>query len=235
MRKYYFIFSILLFPFFSSSQIDISKIGNKIINSNSKKSKKEISKGLIAALKQGSQYAVKEASKKGGFNNNQLIRIPFPKEAKKIKKTLSEIGFKKSIQEFELKMNEAAENASKEALDILINEVKNIKIKDAFKILKGEENAATLYLKEQSYSSLQSKFSPVIIKSMEKIEIYKYWNPLIKKYNSIPFSKKINPNLEEYITAKAIDGLFILIEKEEKEIRQNPERRLSDILKKVFK
>ena len=132
-------------------------------------------------------------------------------------------------------MNEAAENASKEALDILINEVKNIKIKDAFKILKGEENAATLYLKEQSYSSLQSKFSPVIIKSMEKIEIYKYWNPLIKKYNSIPFSKKINPNLEEYITAKAIDGLFILIEKEEKEIRRNPERRLSDILKKVFK
>ena len=70
---------------------------------------------------------------------------------------------------------------------------------------------------------------------MEKIEIYKYWNPLIKKYNSIPFSKKINPNLEEYITTKAIDGLFILIEKEEKEIRRNPERRLSDILKKVFK
>ena len=107
MRKYYFIFSILLLPFFSSSQIDISKIGKKITNSNSKISEKETSKGLIEALKQGSRYAVQEASKKGGFNNNPLIRIPFPKEAKKIKKTLSEVGFKKSIQEFELKMNEA--------------------------------------------------------------------------------------------------------------------------------
>ncbi len=235
MRKYYFIYSFLLLPFFSSSQIDISKIGKKIIKTNSKISEKETSKGLMEALKQGSRYAVQEASKKGGFNNNQLIRIPFPKEAKKIKKTLSEIGFQKSIQDFESKMNEAAENASKEALDILIAEVKNIKIKDAFKILKGEENAATLYLKEQSYSSLETKFSPIIKTSMEKINIYKYWNPLIKKYNSIPFSKKINPNLEEYITTKAIDGLFFLIEKEEKEIRQNPERRLSDILKKVFK
>ncbi|MAJ90118.1 MAG: hypothetical protein CMD08_02470 [Flavobacteriales bacterium] len=208
MRKYYFIYSFLLLPFFSSSQIDISKIGKKIIKTNSKISEKETSKGLMEALKQGSRYAVQEASKKGGFNNNQLIRIPFPKEAKKIKKTLSEIGFQKSIQDFESKMNEAAENASKEALDILIAEVKNIKIKDAFKILKGEENAATLYLKEQSYSSLETKFSPIIKTSMEKINIYKYWNPLIKKYNSIPFSKKINPNLEEYITTKAIDGLF---------------------------
>ena len=83
MRKYYFIFSILLLPFFSSSQIDISKIGQKITNSNSKISEKETSKGLIEALKQGSRYAVQEASKKGGFNNNPLIRIPFPKEAKK--------------------------------------------------------------------------------------------------------------------------------------------------------
>ena len=235
MKKYYFIISILLLPFSGSSQIDISKIGKKITKPNSKISEKEAYKGLTEALKQGSQHAVQEASKKGGFNKNQFIRIPFPKEAKKIKKTLSEVGFEKSIQEFELKMNEAAENASKEALDILITEVKNIKIKDAFKILKGEKNAATLHLKEQSYSSLQSKFSPIIMKSMEKIEIYKYWNPLIKKYNSIPFSKKINPNLVEYITKKAIDGLFILIENEEKEIRQNPKKRLSNILKKVFK
>ena len=132
-------------------------------------------------------------------------------------------------------MNEAAENASKEALNILIAEVKKIKFYDAKEILKGEDNAATKYLERKSYDSLFSKFTPIVKKSMAKVQVYKYWNPLIKKYNSIPLSKKINPNLDEYITSKTIQGLFKLIEIEEKEIRTNPKKRISEILKKVFK
>lgn len=225
---------IFLTPLFCFSQIDISKISKKL-NPNSKISQKEISKGLTEALIQGCNYAVTEASKENGFNKNELIRIPFPKEAKKIKKTLADIGFKKSIQEFEIKMNEAAENASKEALNILITEVKKIKFNDAKEILKGEDNAATKYLEKKSYDSLFSKFTPIVKKSMAKVQVYKYWNPLIKKYNSIPLSKKINPNLDEYITSKTIQGLFKLIEIEEKEIRTNPKKRISEILKKVFK
>ena len=227
-------FLIFLTPLFCFTQIDISKISKKL-NPNSKISQKEISKGLTEALSQGCNYAVNEASKENGFNKNELIRIPFPKEAKKIKKTLADIGFKKSIQEFEIKMNEAAENASKEALNILITEVKKIKFNDAKEILKGEDNAATKYLEKKSYDSLFSKFIPIVKKSMAKVEVYKYWNPLIKKYNSIPLSKKINPNLDEYITSKTIQGLFKLIEIEEKEIRTNPKKRISEILKKVFK
>tara|TARA_B100000575_G_scaffold293435_1_gene304807 strand:+ start:71 stop:688 length:618 start_codon:yes stop_codon:yes gene_type:complete len=205
------------------------------LNPESKASQKEISKGLTEALSQGCNYAVNEASKENGFNNNALIRIPFPKEAKKIKKTLTDIGFKKSIKEFEIKMNEAAENASKESLNILLNELKKIKFNDAKEILKGEDNAATKYLERNSYDSLFSKFTPIVKKSMNKVQVYKYWNPLIKKYNSIPLSKKINPNLDEYITSKTIRGLFKLIEIEEKEIRTNPKKRISEILKKVFK
>ncbi len=132
-------------------------------------------------------------------------------------------------------MNEAAENASKEALNILITEVKKIKFYDAKEILKGEDNAATKYLERKSYDSLFSKFTPIVKKSMSKVQVYKYWNPLIKKYNSIPLSKKINPDLDEYITSKTIQGLFKLIEIEEKEIRTNPKKRISEILKKVFK
>ena len=227
-------FLIFLTPLFCFTQIDISKISKKL-NPNSKISQKEISKGLTEALIQGCNYAVNEASKENGFNKNELIRIPFPKEAKKIKKTLADIGFKKSIQEFEIKMNEAAENASKEALNILITEVKKIKFNDAKEILKGEDNAATKYLEKKSYESLFSKFTPIVKKSMAKVQVYKYWNPLIKKYNSIPLSKKINPDLDEYITSKTIQGLFKLIEIEEKEIRTNPKKRISEILKKVFK
>ena len=141
-------FLILLTPLFCFTQIDISKISKKL-NPNSKISQKEISKGLTEALSQGCNYAVNEASKENGFNKNELIRIPFPKEAKQIKKTLADIGFKKSIQEFEIKMNEAAENASKEALNILITEVKKIKFNDAKEILKGEDNAATKYLERK--------------------------------------------------------------------------------------
>ena len=228
------IFLILLTPLFCFTQIDISKISKKL-NPESKASQKEISKGLTEALSQGCNYAVNEASKENGFNNNALIRIPFPKEAKKIKKTLTDIGFKKSIKEFEIKMNEAAENASKESLNILLNELKKIKFNDAKEILKGEDNAATKYLERNSYDSLFSKFTPIVKKSMNKVQVYKYWNPLIKKYNSIPLSKKINPNLDEYITSKTIRGLFKLIEIEEKEIRTNPKKRISEILKKVFK
>ena len=99
----------------------------------------------------------------GGFNDNALIRIPFPKEAEKIKNSLNKIGFQKKVQEFENKMNETAENASKEALNILVNEVKNIKIKDAFLILNGKDNAATLYFKEKTSNSLYSKFEPIIV------------------------------------------------------------------------
>jgi len=227
-------FLILLTPLFCFTQIDISKISKKL-NPESKASQKEISKGLTEALSQGCNYAVNEASKENGFNNNALIRIPFPKEAKKIKKTLTDIGFKKSIKEFEIKMNEAAENASKESLNILLNELKKIKFNDAKEILKGEDNAATKYLERNSYDSLFSKFTPIVKKSMNKVQVYKYWNPLIKKYNSIPLSKKINPNLDEYITSKTIRGLFKLIEIEEKEIRTNPKKRISEILKKVFK
>jgi hypothetical protein len=108
-------------------------------------------------------------------------------------------------------------------------------IKDAYSILKGEDNAATLYLNDQTNDFLYKSFKPIIIESMEKVEIAKQWNPLVKKYNSIPFTEKINPDLEDYITNKAIEGLFVLIAQQEKEIRQNPLARTTEILKNVFK
>ena len=101
-------------------------------------------------------------------------------------------------------------------------------------ILHGEDNAATIYLQQQSSDRLFMEFKPLIQSSMKDVQLIKYWAPLISKYNSMPLTKKVNIDLEEYITIKAIDGLFLLISIEEKNIRNNPEYRVSYLLKKVF-
>ena len=153
----------------------------------------------------------------------------------KIKTSLSKIGLNGKVEEFENSMNQAAETASKKALSILLDAIKKMSIVDALTILNGEDNAATIYLKNNTYEFLYSEFKPIIISAMDKVDLAKKWNPLIKKYNTIPFTKKLNPDLEDYITTKTIDGLFILIAEQEKEIRNNPEARVSDLLIKVFK
>ena len=108
-------------------------------------------------------------------------------------------------------------------------------INDAFAILKGHDNAATQYLKKQTSSDLHTEFKPIIKTAIAKVEVTKYWNPLVKSYNAIPFTKAVNPDLEDYVTQKTIDGLFVLIANQEKEIRNNPKARTSALLQKVFK
>lgn len=230
---------LLLSSFYASAQIGFLKKANdkaqNLISSKLSVSEQDVKKGLVEALSKGSEYAIKEASAINGFNGNSLIRIPFPQEAKKMKEALVRIGLEEEIKSMEKSINQSAEIASKEALTILISAIKNMNIKDAYSILKGEDNAATLYLNDQTNDFLYKSFKPIIIESMEKVEIAKQWNPLVKKYNSIPFTEKINPDLEDYITNKAIEGLFVLIAQQEKEIRQNPLARTTEILKNVFK
>jgi hypothetical protein len=230
---------LLLSSFYASAQIGFLKKANdkaqNLISSKLSVSEQDVKKGLVEALSKGSEYAIKEASAINGFNGNSLIRIPFPQEAKKMKEALVRIGLEEQIKSMENSINQSAEIASKEALTILISAIKNMNIKDAYSILKGEDNAATLYLNDQTNDFLYQSFKPIIIESMEKVEIAKQWNPLVKKYNSIPFTEKINPDLEDYITNKAIEGLFVLIAQQEKEIRRNPLARTTEILKSVFK
>ena len=230
---------LILSSFYASAQIGFLKKANdkaqNLISSKLSVSEQDVKKGLVEALSKGSEYAIKEASAINGFNGNSLIRIPFPQEAKKMKEALVRIGLEEQIKSMEKSINQSAEIASKEALTILISAIKNMNIEDAYSILKGEDNAATLYLNDQTNDFLYKSFKPIIIESMEKVEIAKQWNPLVKKYNSIPFTEKINPDLEDYITNKAIEGLFVLIAQQEKEIRQNPLARTTEILKNVFK
>ena len=211
----------------------IANKAEKIINPSTL-SQQEITIGLKEALSVGVKNSVIKASKKGGFNNNKLIKIPFPQDAAKMKKTLVKVGMQSQVDKFEQTLNGAAEEASRHAQDIFINVIKNMNIKEAVSILNGDLNAATKYLASQTRKDLYLKFRPIVIRSMEKVSLMKYWGVLAQAYNSIPLTKKIDTDLEDYVTNQAIDGLFVLMAKEEENIRKNPSARVSDILKKVF-
>ena len=234
---------VLLFVFLASDvsgQINLSKLKN-VANKDQetihpvKLSKSEIIEGLKEALIVGSVKSAENASMKGGFNNNLAIRIPFPKEAKEMKKTLVNVGMQSQVDKFEYLLNKAAEEASIFSKQIFINAVKEMTIEEAMSILKGEDAAATNYLKNQTSAGLYVKFKPIVRNSIEKVDLAKYWTILVDRYNTLPLTREVNPDLESYVTNQTIDGLFILIAKEEKNIRNNPKARVSKILQKVFK
>lgn len=235
--SYLILFNILSFHK-AYSQIDLNAIKDQVNNMTGSSSKSltndEIISGLKEALTVGSNNSSKAASKMDGFYKNPSIKIPFPNEAKEMEQTLRNIGMSRQVNDFILTLNRAAEHASKEATPIFTSAIKKMTITDGVQILKGNDDAATVYLKKNTYKELTAKFKPIIKKSIQQVEVTKYWNPLASKYNKLPFVKKVNPNLEDYVTQKALDGLFILLAQEELKIRKDPVARISDILKKVF-
>lgn len=219
------------------AQINLSKQTENIINvvrNDLKPSESEVKEGLSDALRIGSEYAVNIASQLNGFNSNKSIRITIPQEANKLKESLLNIGLQNQIYSFEESMNHAAESACKSALEILANAISQLTIKDAFTILNGKNNAATNYLHNQTNLKIYNSFKPIIKSSMQKYNVTKKWSQLATKYNSLPFTKQINPDLEDYITNKAIYGLFILMAEQEKKIRTDPLARTTKTLRKVF-
>ena len=234
---------ILIFCLISSHQLfaqinllkEVSEKANALVKGDDPLSEDQVKKGLVEALIKGSENSVQSASKKDGFNLNKSIKIPFPQDAKKMKSTLVKMGFSDQVIKFEKSINNAAELASKEALPIFVNAVKSMTINDAFSILNGDDNSATLYLKDQTSTSLYTKFKPIISNAISKVDVTKYWSDLTSAYNKVPFVKPVNTDLDDYITKGALYGLFFLIEQEEKNIRNNPTARTTEILKKVFK
>lgn len=194
----------------------------------------EVVSGLKEALSRGAKTASESASVANGFYKNALIFIPFPPEAQKMRDKLVALGMQKKVTEFEESLNRAAEEASKDAYTILVNAVKEMSVKDGFAILNGGDTAATHYLRETTTAPLMAKFRPIVKAAMEKTKVTAYWTPLATTYNKIPGVTKQNPDLEAYVTSKAINGLMILISQQEAKIRKDPAAQVSDLLKKVF-
>ncbi len=194
----------------------------------------DVIKGLKEALSVGTNNSSALTSKLDGFYKNPEIFIPFPPEAIKVKEKVEALGLKPQVDKFVMTLNRSAETAAKEAGPIFLNAITSMSIADGFTILRGGDNAATNYLKEKTTGELRIKFKPVVKNAISKVEVTKYWNPVINTYNKIPFIDKQNPDLDDYVTTKAMDGLFLMIEKEEKKIRKDPLARVTDILKRVF-
>ena len=241
--KYLLIIYLSLHSYaFSQNWKDLKKAAagkiNAEVKSASKKGKhfteNEAADALKETLTQGVEKGVDVLSVKDGFFKNQSVKIPFPPEAKTIFDKLKKMGFQKELNKVVLSINRAAEDAITSASPIFIDAIKNMTINDAINIVKGSETAGTDYLYDNTNVELVEAFKPSIKSSLNKVDATKHWKSIIKTYNKIPFVKKINPDLELYVTQKTIEGLFHILSEEEKEIRKNPQKRTTNILKKVF-
>ncbi len=194
----------------------------------------EVAEGLKEALVKGISTGSDLVSVTDGYFKNPEIKIPFPPDVKKAEDAVRKIGLGGQVDKFVMTLNRGAEDAAKEAKPIFIAAIKSMTIQDAWAILRGEENAATEYLKRTTSAQLKEKFKPVIQNSLNKVNATKYYGEIVSRYNQIPLVEKVNPNLDDYATDKAIEGLFVMIAKEEKNIRQDPVARTTELLKRVF-
>ncbi|MBU2018051.1 MAG: DUF4197 domain-containing protein [Bacteroidetes bacterium] len=200
-------------------------------------SNEEVIKGLKEALNVGIKNSVNLTSVSNGFLDNANIRLPFPEDALKLKEKALEWGLDDQVSKFESTLNHAAEEATKQALPIFVNAIQNMSVQDGFNILNGGNGAATNFLKNQTLAQLKAAFLPKVNEAIAQVKLTEYWNPLASKYNSaMSFTggQKVTTDLSDYVTDKAINGLFFMVEQEENKIRQNPAARVTDLLQKVF-
>jgi hypothetical protein len=197
-------------------------------------SNEDMAAGLRQALDLGIDKQVTKLTQKDGFYKNELVKILLPEELQKVDDALRKVGLSSLADEGLKALNRAAEDAVKEATPIFVNAVKDITFNDAKNILLGEDNAATEYLTSKTQTQLYDKFKPVISNSFGKVGADQIWNNLITKYNNLPLTNNVNPDLTDYVTTEALKGVYTMIAVEEKEIRTKVSSRTTDLLKKVF-
>lgn len=197
-------------------------------------SEEEAGKALKEALSNGASKGAELVSKTDGYFGNPKIKIPFPPDAKKVEDKLRSLGLNKECDDVILSLNRAAEDAGSSAKAIFLQAIQDMTITDAINIVKGGDNAGTEFLKSKTRNALVEAFKPIIKTSLDKVGATKNWEFVITRYNKIPLVEKVNPDLVQYATEKAIDGLFIQVAEEELLIRKDPMARTSELLKKVF-
>jgi hypothetical protein len=193
----------------------------------------EIINGLKEALATGTQRGTNKLSVVDGFFKDAALKILMPAEAQKAEQTLRNLGMGKLVDNAILSMNRAAEDAAKEATPIFLNAIKGITIQDGLSILRGNDFAATEFLKGKTVAALTEAFRPVIERSLEKVDATKHWNLVFSNYNKVS-REKVNPDISAYVTEKALAGIFFQVGQEEQKIRKDPAARATDLLKKVF-
>ncbi|MFI1770753.1 DUF4197 domain-containing protein [Thalassobellus citreus] len=230
IRKFFAIFLI----FNLTACAELQQVINQLPQGTGTIGNADIASGLRQALDLGIDKQVSKLTQTDGFFKNDLVKILLPEELQKVDKALRDIGLNKLADEGLKVLNRAAEDAVKEATPIFIDAVKGITFADAKNILLGNDDAATQYLTSKTKTALYDKFNPVIKNSFGKVGADEIWSNLINKYNAIPFTNNVNPDLTDYVTGEALKGVYTMIAVEEKEIRTKVSSRTTDLLKKVF-
>jgi len=220
----------VIFQFSACSELQqvINQLPNGSITND------QIAGGLKEALNNGITNQVTKLAVDDGFYKNELTRILLPEELQKVDNTLRKIGLSKLADEGLKVLNRAAEDAVGEAIPIFVDAIKGMSFTDAKNILLGDKNAATQYLHTATSDALYQKFNPIIANSFQKVCADKIWNNLITKYNNLPLTNNVNPDLTDYVTREALKGVFTMVEVEELNIRTKVASRSSDLLRRVF-
>lgn len=226
------VMSFFSFLLFSSCNAQFDKLLKKVMKVDL--STEDVAAGLKEALSNGTSKGSDLLSQKDGYFKS-IYKIYLPEDAKNVCNKLRVIpGFSSIEDDVIEKLNRAAEDAAVKAKPIFLNAIKQMTIADAWNILKGADNSATQYLHKTTNQALYNEFKPVITESMEKVGAIQLWSSAVNKYNQIPFVSKANPDMSDYVTNKALEGLFKKIEEEEKDIRHNLASRTTELLKRVF-
>ena len=236
MKKITLIFCFCLSFLSGCAELDqvVKQIPEGFSLPNSALSNADIAAGLRQALDQGIDKQVTKLTQKDGFFKNELVKILLPDELKKVDSSLRSIGLASLADQGLEVLNRAAEDAVSESTPIFVDAVKGITFSDAKNILLGNDDAATQYLNGKTNSALYSKFSPVIKTSLSKVGADSVWSNIIGRYNAIPFTSNVNPDLTDYVSQQALNGVFKMISVEESSIRNNFSSRSTSLLKQVF-
>lgn len=192
--------------------------------------------GLKQALSVGTKNAVKTVSKNDGYFSNPNIKIQMPAQIQDVTNILGKFGFQKQVDDFILTMNRSAEKAAPKALNLFGEAIKEMTVEDAMKLLHGGDTSVTEYFKSKTSEKIFETFKPIIASNMDQVGVNKAYHDMISKYESIPFIGMFKESLDinNYVTKKAVDGLFHMVGEEEKKIRTDPAARVTDLLKAVF-
>ncbi len=193
-----------------------------------------IAAGLKDALRVGSETVVKQLGKTDGFNADPAIHIPLPENFKTVRNALDKIGMSSMLDDLELRLNRAAEVATPKAKSLFLQSIKEMTLEDAMGIYKGPDDAATKYFQSKMSKPLAETMHPIVENSLSQVGAVQTYDNIIGKYRSLPFVPDVKADLTNYVTEKGMNGIFHYLAREEAAIRQNPAKRTTDLLKRVF-
>jgi len=191
--------------------------------------------GLKQALEKGTQQAVTLLGRENGYFANSRVKIPMPENLVRVEKVLRKLGQGKTADEFVLSLNRAAEAAAPQAKTIFLQVIRQMSVQDAIGIVRGPDDAATRYFREHSETTLTEKFRPVVAAATSKVGVTQRYKQLLKEAGPVTALLDLRSlDIDDYVTSRALDGLFLMVADEEKRIRQDPVARTTELLRKVF-